>query len=319
MLLAAGLGTRLLPLTNERPKALVPVGDRAAIAHVLVRLREAASTGMRFSRTVINTHWMPECFPRDLDGLLDEVKLVHEPSIRGTAGGIRGARSWLEPPVLVWNADCVMKPPIRELLEGIREEGLTLLVTPLPAGGGRVGLDEGGRVVRLRSERFAPEVEGGDYLGVAGLGRAALLALPETGCLVGDFALPWLRRGRPVYALRTTEPWSDIGSLPGYLEANRRWLDHCAEAGTGSFVAEGAAIAPGVELCASIVGRGAEVTGRGLVARSVIWPGATVRAPLVDAVVTTAGVVASLHVEFEGTHRFAGAVDSADHGDVPSR
>ncbi len=57
MILAAGLGTRLRPLTDELPKPLVPVGDRPALAHVAARL---AAAGIR--EAVINVHHLAAAF-----------------------------------------------------------------------------------------------------------------------------------------------------------------------------------------------------------------------------------------------------------------
>ena len=55
MVLAAGLGTRMRPLTNDRPKALVEVGGRALIDHVLDRLADAG-----VEKAVVNVHWFAD-------------------------------------------------------------------------------------------------------------------------------------------------------------------------------------------------------------------------------------------------------------------
>ena len=114
MILCAGLGTRLRPLTDELPKPLVPVGDRPLLAHITARLR---SQGIH--QVALNTHHLPRAFDSVYEWLDVEVKVVHEPEIRGTAGGVAGARRhFSSAPVLVWNGDILADPPVGRLLEG---------------------------------------------------------------------------------------------------------------------------------------------------------------------------------------------------------
>lgn len=286
MILAAGLGTRLRPLTNELPKPLVPLGDRPFVAHVIARLVAAGLT-----EVVLNTHHGAEHFASQIDGLGAIVHLVHEPRIRGTAGGIAGARAQLGPaPIVAWNGDILADAPLEALLGAANPGGLVLCVALRPVGQGTVGIDAAGRVVRLRGETFGVEASGADYVGIAALGAAALGALPEVGCLVGDYALPALRRGESLQTVPLSGPWTDIGSIAAYHAANLAWLAHSASPG-GSFIAPSASVADGIDLAASIVGEGATVTGSGSLERCVVWPGARAAAPLRDAIVTTAGRV----------------------------
>jgi len=281
MVLSAGLGTRLRPLTDELPKPLVPVGDRSILGHVLGWLRAHG-----FARAVVNTHHLPEAFTTaDLPVPVD---LIHEPIIRGTAGGIAGARHLLDPaPIVVWNGDVLCEPPLAELVRRVTD-GLCLAIRPRPRGEGTVGIDVEGRVVRLRGERFGPEARGGDYLGVAALGTRCLRTLPAEGCLIGDWALPELRRGEPVLTVDAPGPWTDCGDLERYLGANFAWLE---KRGLDSWQAPGTEVGAGVRLEQSLVGPGARVMGQGPVERSVIWPGASAVAPLFEVVVTRAGRV----------------------------
>jgi MurNAc alpha-1-phosphate uridylyltransferase len=103
MVLAAGLGTRMRPLTLDRPKALVDVAGRALIDHVLDRL---ASAGVR--RAVVNVH----AFADDLESHLrrrSDLEIVISDERAGpleTGGGLRAARALLgETPILVANVD----------------------------------------------------------------------------------------------------------------------------------------------------------------------------------------------------------------------
>lgn len=287
MVLCAGLGTRLRPLTDELPKPLVPVGDRPLLAHIA---RALAAAGLR--RLVLNTHHLPDVFLNDLKRLELEVQVFHEPEILGTAGGVAAARAALgPPPVLVWNGDILCEPPLGELLS-FAGDGLCLAVAPRAVGSGTVGLGRDGNVVRLRGERFGEEIGGGDYIGVAALGARCLATLPERGCLIGDWALPEARRGGAIAVVEHAAGWTDAGDLAAYLAANRRFLED--RAWDDSWVGEGARIDPGVELSRSVVGAGARLEGCGPVRGSVIWPGARARAPLIDAVVTRSGRVVTL-------------------------
>ena len=90
IILCAGFGTRLRPLTDELPKPLVPVGDRSILEHALGSLHAAG-----ISELVINVHHLPEQFPPVLAGLELNVRVLVEPEIRGTAGGVAGARGYL--------------------------------------------------------------------------------------------------------------------------------------------------------------------------------------------------------------------------------
>lgn len=285
MVLCAGFGTRLRPLTDERPKPLVPFGDRTLLEHVLVGL---GAQGLL--PAVVNSHHLPAVFRSlvaDFDGILE---VIEEPEIRGTAGGVAGARRVLtRGPVLVTNADVLATVDCRRLLARTPPDGLCLAVAPRPAGTGTVGIGEGGRVVRLRGERFGEELEGGDYVGTLGMGGAVLAGLPAAGCLIGDVALPLVRRGGPLLTMPVEGDLVEPGDSPGaYLAGNLGWL---ARRGGGAFVAAGVRLAPGVELRDSIVGAGAAVEGEGRLERVVAWPGALVRAPLADAIVTTRGLV----------------------------
>lgn len=285
MVLCAGLGTRLRPLTLELPKPMVPVGDRPLFAHIA-----AALQGAGFSELVINTHHLPEAFANVGEEFGIELQAVHEPVIRGTAGGVAGVRERFgAPPVLVWNGDIWVEPPITELLAAAGD-GLALAVRVRPRGQGTVGLDANGHVVRLRGESFDDEHSGGDYVGVLALGARVLAALPSEGCLIGDVALPELRAGRGVRSVAIQGDFHDAGGPDEYLELNLRWL-----AGRSHWCGPGAEVGSGVELDRALLGAGARVVGQGRLSRVVAWPGAVVEAPLADAIVTGGGRVVRVH------------------------
>ena len=284
MILAAGLGTRLRPLTDLVPKPLVPVGDRPMLAHLVEAVRAAGCAPI-----VANAFHHAEEIERFCAG--ESVAVSREGELLGTAGGIAAAAPLLgEGDVLVHNGDVLVSLDVGGLLatHRARRAAATLAVVPRPAGEGNIGVDENGRIVRIRTISFAEgEIQGGEFTGVHVLAPRMRDALPGKGCVVGDGYMPHLAAKNADLYMHVARNFVDVGSLAGYLRANLEWL---AATGARSFVGEGARVEGAVRLDASIVGAGATVGGEGALVRCVVWPGAVATAPLEDAVVTTAGV-----------------------------
>lgn len=287
MILCAGFGLRSRPLTDELPKPLLPVGDRPLLAHIAGQLRAKGR-----SQAVANTHWLPDKLASARDELGITLNLIHEPSIRGVAGAVAGARHLLEAPVIVWSGDILLEDaPLDELqARALRSGQLCLAVAPA-RGAGTLGLDAHGRMVRVRGEAHGVEVRAADYVSLFAAGREALAELPEAGDLFTDYCLPKLRRGEPIETCSIAGRWWDIGTPETYLQTNFDWLAGHANAAAGSFVDRGATIASAVNLECSVVGAGARVVGSGALERCVVWPGSTAVAPLSRCVVTPRGVV----------------------------
>ncbi len=304
MVLAAGRGTRLRPLSDLLPKPLVPVGDRPLLAHVLEHLASQGHTSVvanayHLARRACS--WEP---PKSV-----ELRWSVESELLGSAGGVAQARQWLLGPALIWNGDIFAEPNLESLMRPLGGSVGRLLVADADSDCGTVGLDSAGNVVRLRGERFGIEVRSADYVGIQVLSAEGLARLPARGCLFGDFALPLLRAGARFETARHDGPWIDVGSPRGYLDANLRWLDGFAPPDDGgghglvrggrsdggrAWVGEGAIVEPGVTLERSVVGAGATIDGTGDLVHCVVWPGAQARAPLRDAVVLPDGQVVSV-------------------------
>ena len=290
MVLAAGLGTRLRPLTDHCAKSLVPVGDRPALAHVLDRLGAAS-----FTRVVVNAHHRARDVRDFVETRGPAVAVSEERELLGTAGGLARAADLLggAGDAVVWNADIfadVDPLAVASAHAAAPRRDATLVVRPRDRGQGSVGLDASGRVVRLRGERVAEEARGGDFLGVHVIGAALRARLPERGCLVGDVYIPALHRGAILGAFVFERPFFDVGDVRGYLAANLAWL---AAQGLSSWTGPGGHVAPGVVLEQTLLGAGASANGSGVVERCVVWPGSAAVAPLSAAVVAP-GCIARL-------------------------
>ena len=276
MVLCAGLGTRLRPLTDEIAKPMVPVGDLPAVAHVVARVRLAAP-----SRIVVNVHHRPGDVRGWAEG--EHIAVSHEPELLGTAGGVAGAAALLGAgAVLVWNGDILSDLDPRELVgAGGVASHASLAVHARPPGEGNVGFRADGRIVRLRNTSFGPEDHGGDFLGIHVVGEALRALLPDKGCLVGDVYIPALARGERLHAHATKASFVDIGSVAQYLAANAQWL---RSRGLESWAHPSAVLNAPID--GSVIGARAIVDAPTLT--SVVWPDAHVQTACTSAVVTPA-------------------------------
>jgi mannose-1-phosphate guanylyltransferase len=292
MILAAGIGSRLAPLTDHCPKALVPIGDRPMLAHLASKLRAA-----KIDRLVINAHHHAgelHKFVRDQKAELGEIGVSEERELLGTAGGVNHARDLLgEGPTLIWNGDILANVDIDALRRAHDSSSTeaTLAVKLVEKNAGNVGLDESGTIVRLRNETTAPgEIRGGFFLGVHVIGKKLRDACPTVGGLIEDVYLPAMRRGETLRAFSYGGEFSDIGTPASYLDANLAWL---ASKKFPSWTSDDALVGSGVDIRRSIVGAGARITGSGALESCVVWPGTEteVTASLSRAILTPFGSV----------------------------
>lgn len=134
MLFAAGMGTRLKPLTDTMPKALVPVGGTPMLQHVILKLKASG-----FDDITINIHHFGEQILTFLHANNNFGVTIHISDERDrlldTGGGIKKARSFLEndgKPFLVHNVDILSNVDLRSLYQQHIDDGCeaTLLVSP---------------------------------------------------------------------------------------------------------------------------------------------------------------------------------------------
>lgn len=234
MVLAAGLGTRMRPLTDDRPKALVEVGGRPLIDHMLDRLAEA---GVR--RAVVNVHAHADRLIEHLDqcGSKVEISISDErrhPEPLETGGGIKLAAALLgQGPILVANIDSIWiedrEPPadaIRALCEGYDplREGARLLLARMER---TTGFDGPGDFIMDEAHRLTPRRVSGapaaplNYMGVHIVDPRPIYARPETA--FGLFALwaGWAAAGR--LSGRVMEgDWMHVGDPEALRVAEQR-------------------------------------------------------------------------------------------------
>lgn len=219
MVLAAGLGKRMRPLTATRPKPLVEVAGKALLDHVLDRLRSAG-----IGKVVVNAHYLADALEAhlarkaaDLDvRISDERGLLLE-----TGGGVAKALPLIDDdPFLIANSDNLwIDGPVDaiELLasswDDSRMDALLLLV-PLAranchSGLGDFHMDGDGHIARRRPSRVAPFV----FTGVQIVSKRLFRDLPEGAF---SFNLLWDRAiaERRAFGLVHQGLWFDVGTPP---------------------------------------------------------------------------------------------------------
>jgi len=223
MILAAGRGTRMRPLSDSVPKALVPLGGRPLIHHPLRWLK---SQGL--CEVVINTHHLGEAIMRELGdggGLGMKIHYSPETKLLGTGGGVARAMKTFGPGRLVLiNSDTLIDASLDDLLarHGEARAVATLVVIPErePSVFTRLLCDE---QQLLRAIGKNPELDRGlaqtltaaTYTGLCLLEPELIQRLPadRPACLVRDALIPALVRGDPVAVLFHRGYWNGLDTL----------------------------------------------------------------------------------------------------------
>lgn len=235
MLLAAGLGTRLRPLTDRIPKALVPVGGVPILERVARRLIDAGA-----DRLVVNLHHLGDQirdFVLSRDGFGVEVVFSEEPGgALETGGGLLRAAPLLrgDAPFFLHNADILSEIPLEAMYASHLESGAlaTLAVMERPTSRrllfderGLLGRTDEGKGLRLEARGAVGEVEALAFGGVHVISPRLLGRLEERGAF--SILDPYLRlagEGERILPFRIdAHRWLDIGK-PEQLEAAERWV-----------------------------------------------------------------------------------------------
>ncbi len=223
MILAAGLGTRLRPITDQVPKPLCPVGNVPVLGRHLDAL---AAVGVQ--RVVVNASHLAAQIERFVGSGSDwglEVIVSPEREPAGTGGGIARARPWLqdEEEFLVVNADVVHGYDLRAIAARRRASGADAVAVIRRTGArfpSALGVDDTGRVVYVPG-LGAPAGEPVDFAGIHVLTPVIFEHLQPTGSIFVDGYAPLSRSGGLIVAYEDRDaPWFDVGSPAGLLRAN---------------------------------------------------------------------------------------------------
>jgi mannose-1-phosphate guanylyltransferase len=322
MVLAAGLGTRLRPLTYEITKPMVPVLDRPVMAHIVDLLDMHG-----FEQVIANLHYFPESIERYFG---QRLSYRFEEELLGTAGGVRGCAEFFgDESFLVISGDALTDIDLTAFAARHHEAGgvATLAVKKVPDTReyGVVLHDRDGRITGFQ-EKPSPEEALSD-LGNCGI----YMFKPEIfdyfpqrpfADWAQDVFPALLENDVPFHMHEVREYWNDVGSLgelrqgtfdalrgelrlqvqgeevaPGMIVAGEVAIPDSAEIEGPVWVGQDVQIGEGVRLTGPVVlGDGARVGARAQLRSSIVFPGTTVASEsiLIGAIAAHAGILESL-------------------------
>jgi NDP-sugar pyrophosphorylase family protein len=281
--LAAGLGTRLRPLTDELPKPLIPIFQKPLVTFALDHL-----IGVGVNRFVINTHRHPELFQhffaeREYAGF--PTTLVHEPDLLETGGGIKNVEGLLgKEPFIVYSGDILTDVALEPLItEHLRFGNDVTLALRRNTGLGAGVVMRDGRIVEI-SKKSNPQ-ENFDYANISVWNQEIFARIPAHRKISFiPILIDWINHGGKIGGIALDDGnWFNIGSRKEYLDvhrliSNKHWRPaYVKTRDWGEAVAKSAHVDPTAQVrgC-SVVGSNCHVGANAILKDTILWPDAEI-------------------------------------------
>ncbi len=284
MVLTAGLGTRLRPLTLERAKPAIPLLEKPLVVRLITKLLEECVTDFR-----LNLHHLPstiETIFRSLPWGDLPVSFSYESEILGTAGGLKANESFFDDETfLMANGDIVIDSSLKEALAFHRQnEALaTLILCPQspPYAYYPIRIDKSNMI-----RNFKNACPGGDLRPETYVFTGVHILEPEILGLIPP-GVPWeindqvyftaLKQGARILGFPVEGYWSDLGNSRRYLETQRELLMRTGSA-PQEYVSSGAEVSPESVVGHFVsIGDGCVVEAGARVENSILWENTRVK------------------------------------------
>ena len=277
--LGAGLGTRLRPLTDRRPKPLIPVANRPLITHTFDHLIAAG-----IERFIVNTHWCAERYAEFFpDGKWRgrPVTFIHEsPEALETAGGIWNARAHLsDGPFVVYNGDILSDLPLAPALEAHSTAGNEVtLILRSQGGNTNVAFDAAnGHILDLRSTLHPAIKPRHLFTGIYIVEPEFIARIPpaQKVSVVPVFHEMIRAEAKLGGIVLDDGAWWDLGSRSEYLAVHTALA---ADATNGApWISPEASLSPDAKISgATAISAGAGIGAGALLHDCIVWENATV-------------------------------------------
>lgn len=287
--LGAGLGTRLRPLTERRPKPLVPVCNKPLITYAFDHVIAAG-----VEEILVNTHHFAECYDEVIeDGYYRGRRVIrrHERQLLDTGGGISNIRDLAgDEDLLVYNGDILTDLPLQRLMERHFESGCYATLALRSEGGPlQVSLDEdAGLITDIRGALGRSGTRQCLFSGIYVVSAEMMRRIPEGEPV--SIVKVWLEmlrsgEGRVGGIVIDEGRWWDVGTIEQYLAVHRffhthgYWPAYVGNGGMPPVVAKSSEVAEGVRLVgATYLDEGARVCAGAELSDCVVWAGGVVEA-----------------------------------------
>lgn len=290
MIMAAGVGSRLMPLTSEIPKPLMPVANRPLLENTIKLLNKHG-----FTQLICNLHHHSELILEHLQSEeYHDIDLNYslEEELLGTAGGVKNCEGFLDETFVVISGDALTDIDLTYLLAR-HKANRALATIALRAEEqveqfGVVQIDDSGKILRFQEKPKASEaISNLANTGIYVFETEIFKYIPaKTFYDFGQQLFPALvKSDAPFYGVPIADYWCDVGNLATYRQANEDILDgkvraamggnlHDSEDGGLVLIDEGVRMEPNVRFSGNVViGRGCRLEANVSVKNSVIWPG----------------------------------------------
>ena len=281
IILVGGLGTRLRPLTNDKPKQILTVGNKPMLENVIEKL---ANHGV--VEVILSMGFQPaafvEAYPDAMcAGLPLKYVIEHEPL--DTAGAIRFAafQSGVDETFLVCNGDVITETDVGELVDYHKNIGAeaTISLTPTdnPSQYGIVPTDDDGQVTGFIEKPSGPNFEtnlinAGYYI----MEPSTLNRIPSDGPVsIETEIFPKMSVEKKLYALSSEKYWIDAGTPETFLKANLDLLNGVRDKKING-IHDQASVSTNAVVDSSMIGRGVKIADGAHVENSVLMEGVEV-------------------------------------------
>ncbi len=297
MVLAAGLGTRLKPITFEIPKPMVPVLDRPVMAHIVNLLRQQG-----FDDLIANLHYFPNSIKNYFG---DTLTYSFEEELLGTAGGVRNVADFFgDDPIVIISGDALTDIDLRKLVERHRSAGgiatLTVKKVPDTREYGVVIHDADGRIQGFQEKPDPAEA-------LSDLGNCGIYVFspeifdyfPERPFAdwAQDVFPALLENDVPFYVHEIDEYWNDVGSLHELKSGTFDALEDVTFVGPPVWIGRDCEIGIGTRLMGPLViGDNCRIGATSALRDSILFPGTELAdgTILIDAITGHVGIADSL-------------------------
>lgn len=275
--LGAGLGTRLRPLTDRRPKPLIPVVNRPLITYAFDHL-----LGAGVERFVVNTHWRAEAYAATFpDARYRGAPITfreEKPEVLETGGGVKNVEDLLRGgPFWVYNGDILSTLPLEPALRAHQDAGNEVTLILRSSGGTLNVAFADGRILDLRNTLG----RGGGFLftGIYLVEPEFLARIPPATKISNvPIFIEMIRAGAKLGGVVIDEGvWWDLGSPEQYLAVHQALRVADCGLQIEDWISPDAQIGPGAHISgATAIGRGARIGARARLRDCLVWDGVEV-------------------------------------------